>query len=195
MPLALLALLLMVTSVAPRAAEPPTECDVLAANPEDPDRRAPAVPRDRMDLPKAIAACEAQVARDPKDVRARYQLARSLVYAGQNERGVAQMKQAADVGDRQAQFVYGLLISRARPGAPRDICLAEPYWLQSARNGRQAARVSYVHHVLRGRFERCRIQASTDEMRALLAAARQDAENYYETLLIDDLEQELARRR
>ncbi|HKZ74649.1 MAG TPA: hypothetical protein VJ011_11325 [Steroidobacteraceae bacterium] len=195
MPRTLIAVFLAAVPLVLCAAETATECDVLASNPEDPDRRAPPVPREKMDLPKAIAACEAQVARTPDDLRARYQLARSLVYAGQSERGVAEMKQAADAGDRQAQFVYGLLVSRGRPGAPRDICVAEPYWLKSARAGRQAARVSYVHHVLRGRFDGCTVQASTAEMRELLAAARKTAENYYESVLIDDLEQELARRR
>jgi hypothetical protein len=134
-PLAALILLLTGASAALPAAEPPTDCDVLASNPEDPDRRAQAVPREKMDLPKAIAVCEAQVKRDPKDLRALYQLARSLLYAGETARGVPLMKQAADAGDRQAQFVYGLLVDRARPDAPRDICIAETYWLQSARKG------------------------------------------------------------
>jgi hypothetical protein len=178
--------------VALSAAESPTECDVLASNPEDPDRRAPPVSREKMDLPRAIAACEAQVKRDPKDLRALYQLARSLIYAGQTARGVPLMKQAADAGDRQAQFVYGLLIDRARPDAPRDICIAEAYWLKSARQGRQAARVTYVHHALRGQFEGCNVQASPAEMREFLAAARREIESYYEGVLIDDLSRSLA---
>jgi hypothetical protein len=192
-PLAALILLLTGASAALPAAEPPTDCDVLASNPEDPDRRAQAVPREKMDLPKAIAVCEAQVKRDPKDLRALYQLARSLLYAGETARGVPLMKQAADAGDRQAQFVYGLLVDRARPDAPRDICIAETYWLQSARKGRQAARVTYVHHVLRGRFENCKVQASRDEMRAFLAASSKETENYYEGILIADLLAELDR--
>jgi hypothetical protein len=193
--LALLALLLAVRPLSlALAGDAVTECDRLASNPEDPDRRAPAVPREKMDLPKAIAVCEQEHARSPGDPRAHYQLARSLIYAGQNERGVAEMKRAADAGDRQSQFVYGLLISRERAAAPRDICIAEPYWLKSARQGRQAARVSYVHHVVRGRFARCPVQASNDEMRGFLASAAKDADNYYEKILIEDLQEDLARR-
>lgn len=187
----LAALILVLSPPALWAAETPTECDVLASNPEDPDRRAAPVPRERMDLPKAITVCEAQVKRDPQDLRALYQLARSLIYAGQSARGVPLMKQAADRGDRQAQFVYGLLIDRARPDAPRDICIAEPYWLNSARQGRQAARVTYVHHVLRGQFEGCSVQASAAEMKELLAAAKKESENYYEGILIEDLQRAL----
>jgi hypothetical protein len=191
----LTALILAFCSPALLAAQPPTECDVLASNPEDPDRRAPPVAREKMDLPKAIAACEAQVKRDPEDLRALYQLSRSLIYAGQTVRGVPLMKQAADAGDRQAQFVYGLLIDRARPDAPRDICVAEAYWLKSARQGRQAARVTYVHHALRGQFQGCKVEASRAEMREFLAAAKQESENYYEGMLIDDLARSLARPR
>jgi len=170
-----------------------TECDRLASNPEDPDRRAPPVAREKVDLKRAIAACEAQVAQTPDDLRAHYQLARTLVYAGQNERGVAEMKKTADLGDRQAQFVYGLLISRHRAGAPTDFCIAEQYWFKSARQGRQAARVSYVHHVVRGLFAGCKLQATASDMRGFLVAAKQDAESYFEKLLIDDLSKDLER--
>lgn len=188
----LTALILVLCSHALWAAEAPTECDVLASNPEDPDRRAPPVAREKMDLPKAIAVCESQVKRDPKDLRALYQLARSLIYAGETTRGVPLMKQAADAGDRQAQFVYGLLIDRARPDAPLDICIAEAYWLKSARQGRQAARVTYVHHALRGQFDGCKVEASAAEMKDFVAAAKKESENYYEGVLIDDLAQSLA---
>ena len=165
----------------------PTECDRMASNPEDPDRVAPGVERKDVDLPKAIAACEAQLAADAADVRARYQLARVLFYAGQSERAVREMKASADAGYRQAQFVYGLLISNRRNDAPADICVAERYWLLSARNGRQAARVSYVRHFLNGRFDACEPQADLAEMRRFLDEAAAAASNYYEGMLIEDL--------
>ena len=147
---------------------PATPCDQLAANPEDEDVIAPPVPRTRVDLPQAIAACEAEVALHPDNARARYQLSRVLAYAGQSERGTAEMKRAADEGYRQAQFVYGLLIDRHRPDAPANPCLVEDYWLRSARAGRQAARVSYVRHVLNGKFDACRIQAAPAELKLSL---------------------------
>ena len=170
------------------------DCDRLAANPEDPDRVAPPVPQAKVDLPRAIAACEAAVARNPADARARYQLSRVLSYAGQSARSVSEMKRAADDGYRQAQFVYGLVIERKRPAAPADICVAEPYWLKSARAGRQAARISYVRHVVKGRFSACRIGASPAEMRDFLLRARSAAEGYSEKLLIDDLTEALDAR-
>jgi hypothetical protein len=174
------------------ATDAATECDKLASNPEDPDRVAPGVPRDKVDLPAAIAACEREVARQPADTRSRYQLARVLFYAGQTERGVREMRAAADAGNRQAQFVYGALISNRRDNAPKDMCLVEQYWLKSARAGRQAARVSYVRHALKGRFDGCRIQASKEEMSQFLSSAAAEAHDYYERLLIEDLTERLA---
>lgn len=165
----------------------PTECDRLASNPEDPDRAAPGVERKDIDLAKAIAVCEAEIATDPASVRSRYQLARVLFYAGQTERAAAEMRASADAGYRQAQFVFGALISNKRDHAPADICVAEQYWLLSARNGRQAARVSYVRHFLNGRFDSCRRGADLAEMNRFLTEAASAASNYYEGMLIEDL--------
>ncbi len=173
---------------------PATSCDRLAANPEDQDIIAPPVPRERIDLPKAIAACDAEVVLHPDNVRARYQLSRVLAYDGQGERANAEMKRAADEGYRQAQFVYGLLIDRHRPGASADPCVVEEYWLRSARAGRQAARVSYVRHVLNGRFDACQVRATPAEMKGFLDAAVTDSGGYYDRLLLKDLAARLAAR-
>jgi len=155
---------LAVAAAAGGADYPQTLCDRLAANPEDQDVIAPPVARGQVDLPKAIAACEAEIALHPDNVRARYQLGRVLTYDGQNERGDAETKRAADEGYRQAQFVYGLLIDRRHPDEPAKMCVVEDYWLRSARAGRQAARISYVRHVLNGRFDACRVHATPAEM-------------------------------
>jgi len=165
----------------------PTECDRLTANPEDPDRVAPGIERKDIDLPRAITVCEAQLATDPEDARTRYQLARVLFYSGQTERAAKEMQAAADAGNRQAQFVFGALVSNQRPHAPQDICVAERYWLLSARNGRQAARVSYVRHFLNRRFDACTRGADLAEMEKFLVEAASAASNYYEGMLIEDL--------
>lgn len=188
------AALLVVATAAAARDYPATLCDRLAANPEDQDVIAPPVPRAKIDLPKAIAACEAEIALHPDNVRARYQLSRVLAYDGQSERGNAEMKRAADEGYRQAQFVYGLLIDRHRPGAPANPCVVEDYWLRSARAGRQAARISYVRHVLNGRFDACRIQATPVEMKGFLDAAVADSGDYYDRLLLQDLAARLGTR-
>lgn len=187
------ALLAMATAATARE-YPATLCDRLAANPEDQDVIAPPVPRAKIDLPKAIAACEAEIALHPDNVRARYQLSRVLAYDGQSERANAEMKRAADEGYRQAQFVYGLLIDRHRPGAPANPCVVEDYWLRSARAGRQAARISYVRHALNGKFDACRIQATAAEMKGFLDAAAAEPGGYYDRLLLKDLSARLGAR-
>jgi len=188
------AALLVVAPAAAAREYPATLCDRLAANPEDQDVISPPVPRETIDLPKAIAACEAEIALHPDNVRARYQLSRVLAYDGQSERGNAEMKRAADEGYRQAQFVYGLLIDRHRPGAPANPCVVEDYWLRSARAGRQAARISYVRHVLNGKFDACRIQATLEEMKGFLDAAVDDSGDYFDRLLMQDLSARLGAR-
>lgn len=188
------AALLVLTTAAAAREYPATLCDRLAANPEDQDVIAPPVPREKINLPKAIAACKAEIALHPDNVRARYQLSRVLAYDGQSERGNAEMKRAADEGYRQAQFVYGLLIDRHRPGAPANPCVVEDYWLLSARAGRQAARISYVRHVLNGKFDACRIQATPAEMQGFLDAAVADSGDYYDRLLLQDLSARLGAR-
>jgi TPR repeat protein len=165
----------------------PTECDRMASNPEDPDRVATGVERKDIDLAKAIAVCESELAADSPNARTRYQLARVLFYAGETERAAKEMQAAADAGYRQAQFVFGALISNRRSDAPTDICVAERYWLLAARNGRQAARVSYVRHFLNGRFDSCKRTADLAEMNRFLTEAASAASNYYEGMLIEDL--------
>jgi TPR repeat protein len=169
-----------------------TECDRLAAYPDDPHRVGPGARREEIDLPKARAACEADVAAHAGNPRLRYQLARILFYQGDTRRAVDEMRRAADLGYAQAQFVYGTFVSKRRPDAPTDICITERYWLASAKGGRQAARVSYVRHFLKGKFEGCDIHASRDEMRQILATAAANATDFYERLLIEDLSERLA---
>ena len=196
--MSLTALLAAAALMAEFAPPPPpgqrvTECDRLAANPEDQDRLAPPVAKADVDLPRAIAACEAAVAADPADVRARYQLGRVLTYDGQTARGSREVKAAADAGYRQAQFVYGLEIDRGRRDVPTNVCAIEPYWFRSAVAGRQAARVSYVRHVVKGRFAACKVQASAAQMRGFLDAADKEGD-YYLRLLTADLREQLAAR-
>ena len=168
-----------------------TECDRLASHPEDPDRVTPAVETKDLKFEPAIKACEADLAKDPGNARLHYLLGRLLFYNNQNERAVQEVRQSADKGYRQAQFVFGAFINNKRPFAPTDICLVEQYWLKSANAGRQAARLSYVRHVVKGKFAGCKIQATKAQMQGLLDTALKDSPGYYERLLIEDLTEQL----
>ncbi|MBL8642802.1 MAG: hypothetical protein JNK21_02630 [Rhodospirillaceae bacterium] len=165
------------------AAENITTCDKLAAHPEDPDRIAPGV--DKVpDLKAAIAACEADVAKDMNNRRLRYQLARVLFYDQQTEKSLPHLRFAADAGSQQAQFVLGYIIDEALQGVKREPCKVEDLWLKSARQGRMAAQISYPHHVINNMFEGCKVQASPAEMDDFLAKAKQNAKGYYPQLLV-----------
>ena len=193
-----LAIAIAIATALPAAAAVPSvplsDCDRLAAHPEDPQRVGPGVERGQIELPVAIAACERAATAPGATPRFRYQLARLLFYANQNERAVAEMRRAADDGYPQAQFVFGTFITRGRPGAPTDVCLAESYWKRSAGGGRQAARVQYLRYTLKGRFDGCAGRAGDDELLAMLEAATGAAKDFYEGLIVEDLGEALVAR-
>jgi TPR repeat protein len=168
-----------------------TNCDRLASHPEDPDRVGPAIETKNLQFDKSVAACEADLKADPSNARLHYLLGRLYFYNNQNEKAVAEVRLAADKGYRQAQFVFGAFINNKRAFAPTDMCLVEQYWLKSAQAGRQAARISYVRHAVKGKFAGCKVQLNAEQMQALLDQVGKDAPNYYERLLIEDLSEAL----
>lgn len=170
---------------------PVAACDTLAAHPEDPDRIGAGVPRAKVDLPAAIAACRQAVAAHPDTPRFKYQLSRVLFYSGQEQEAVERMRGAAETGYPQAEFVYGLFISNQRNFAPTDLCLAERFWKASAHGGRHAASVNYVRFAEKGRFDACPDLAPKAEMQEMLTKARAAMTSYYERLLVDNLTEDL----
>ncbi|MBL8628673.1 MAG: hypothetical protein JNM81_03525 [Rhodospirillaceae bacterium] len=187
----ILAISALVFAQAAVAADTMTNCDRYAAHPEDPDRVGPPVETKDLQFDKAIAACEADLKTDPTNARLHYLLGRLYFYNKQNEKAVQEVRLAADKGYRQAQFVFGAFINNKRPFAPTDICLVEQYWLKSAQAGRQAARISYVRHAVKGKFAGCKVQLSKDQMLAMLDTVAKEAPNYYERLYIEDLTEAL----
>lgn len=162
-----------------------TECDALVSHPEDPDRIAPGV--GDVLLLAGRAACEAAVAEDPENRRLRYQLGRVLFYAGDTEESLPHLEFAAEAGSKQAQFVLGYIIDEALQGLKRDACKVEDLWVRSARQGRFAARVSYPRNVALGKFKGCEIQASSSEINSFLDAAGEQADGYYQHILVEEV--------
>ncbi len=60
---------------------PATDCDLYAAAPYDPERRAPGVEDKKIDVAKALPACRAASEAYPQEGRFRYQLARTFFAA------------------------------------------------------------------------------------------------------------------
>jgi len=173
-----------------------TECDRLAAHPEDPFRVAPGLERPAIDLPAATAACEQAVRKDPGNPRLNYQLARVYGYSGQGEKAIPHRAVAVDADYPQALFVVGYLYLFGLNKQPQDTCRAAQLIRRSAQQGRLAGQVGFVRWSLQGRFDACPVPRVPAEMRAFLAAAREQAGgDFYQGMLIDLLEEQLGEPR
>lgn len=75
-----------------------TPCDILAADAEDPERVAEAVPFDEVDAVLSVPACEDAVLRWPGHPRLLFQLGRAYDSAGRQADGMARYQQAMDAG-------------------------------------------------------------------------------------------------
>jgi TPR repeat protein len=172
-----------------------TECDRLAAHPEDPDRVAPGVPQAQVDTARAIAACQAAVAADPKNPRLNYQLARALGYAGRG-REAGPYREAAVAGNYpQALFVVGFIHLFGLNDAERDPCKAADLIRRSADAGRLAGLIGYPAYLLTGRFAGCPADLPRAQLLGYLERARaMVGSDFYRGLLIDTLEAQLRAR-
>jgi hypothetical protein len=171
-----------------------TECDTLAAHPDDPDRNTTGVKQADVDLPKAIAACQAAVAADPKNPRVNYQLARVLGYSGRGAEAAANRQAAVAADYPQALFVVGYISLLGWNQHPKDVCCGAELIRRSAQQGRLAGQLGFPTYVLQGWFKDCPVKQDRDEMLKFVAAARkQIAGDYYKELLADNLERDLSK--
>ena len=172
----------------------PTACDLLAAHPDDPDRVAPG--RERAEIAKdyagAIAACESAVARDPEHPRLRYQLARVLGYSGQGKLAMPHREKAIAGRYPQALFVNGFLYLTGQNENPQDTCKAGELMRESAIEGRLAGLLGFPRYAIQGTFAGCTVKQDRAELLAFLDAARQQvAGDFYRTMLVDLLREDL----
>ena len=168
-----------------------TDCDRLAAHGEDPDRVAPGVPESKVDLPAAIAACRADLAKDSRNPRLQYQLGRALAYSGAIDEALPLLDSAAKSAYPQAQFVLAYLLLEGRLKAPVDRCRALGLLRESAAQRRMAAQVGLAAWHLGGSFGKCSNAPTPVELLGHLAAAREQRPGFYPLLLIEDLERQL----
>jgi TPR repeat protein len=181
----------------PVAAVVPTECDLLAGDPSDPDKAGPGVAPAQLRAwnDSAILACLRAVQAEPGDGRLHYNLGRALLAKPERHtEAQRELRTAAEQHHRQAQFALGLLYSDGIPGElAADACAALPLWRDAADRGHAAARVSLAGAFVRGRYRACATVPSRATVEAYLEAAAAAAEgDYYERLLIADLRERLA---
>jgi len=106
------AFLLLAVAAAPyssaSAKAPVTDCNRLAAHPQDVHKVAPGIDFDNIDAAHAIAACRDALANFPDEPRFAYQLARSLDRGGQFLTAMEMYRRLADAGYVQAQVTMGI---------------------------------------------------------------------------------------
>lgn len=172
----------------------PTECDRLAAHPDDPFRLAPGVPTSVMDRPAAIRACRTELSRFADNPRLAYQLARALTYDGRISEALPLLEQAAATGYPQALFVLGYLYLEGAYRAPLNPCRAAELIRSAALSGRLAALLGYPAYVLSGRFAACSLQENDEELQAFIVKAREQRLEYYPAVLAESLSRQLEQR-
>ena len=169
-----------------------TDCDRLAAHPNDPDKVAPGVAQKDMDLPGAVTACQIAVRNDPASGRLNYQLARALGYSGRGKEAAGNRDAAVKADYPQALFVVGYIHLFGLNDAEKDVCKAADLIRRSALKGRQAGLVGFPHWSLQGVFKACPVKQDTSEMAGFLKQARAQADgDFYQTILIESIEARL----
>lgn len=123
-----------------------TECDSLAAAPNDPERLGVGVAPAAMDTRRAIAACRAASG----DPRADYLLGGAYAAAGQFDAAVAAYRRAADQNQGAAQAELGALFEAGR-GVAADLTEAIRWYRKAAAQGVASAQMALGELYERGR--------------------------------------------
>ena len=98
---------------------PITQCDTYAANPLDPQRKTPGVPKERLNPALAIPACRSALGNFLSSPRLKYQLGRSYHVANNFREAVAYYQQAAQYGYVIAETSLGQM-SQNGEGIPQN---------------------------------------------------------------------------
>ena len=177
-----------------------TECDWVGGHATEPERQAPGVPTGMINFKGAIFACERDLAADPENPHLMYLLGHLLYYDHKWRdlpRSLKLVTAAADKGYAQAHFALGNFYSTGELGAllPKDHCKGAHHHLIAARWGRYASLISYSRFALKGYYGACAEKVDWKEVGEFLDLARGAAQyDWYDGLLIDDLEEMLAKK-
>jgi TPR repeat protein len=177
-----------------------TECDWVAGHTTMPERQTPGVPPKLIRWKGAIFACERDLAADPQNAHLMYTLGHALYFDHpwqDRKRSIELIRAAANQGHSQAHFVLGLFYSSGELGEvlPQNWCEGAKHHLIAARWGRYASLISYSRWALKGRYEQCKEPVDWNEVAGFLDLAKGSAQyDWYDGLLIEDLEEQLAKK-
>ncbi|HYD98542.1 MAG TPA: caspase family protein [Alphaproteobacteria bacterium] len=117
------------------------ECDLLAADPDDPARIVPGVQMGLVNIRAAVRACGAALAREPDNPRLLFQFGRALDAARRYEWAEAFYRQAGERGYGAALVNLGYLHRTGR-GRPRDDAEAARLYRRAAELGNPRGRTN-----------------------------------------------------
>jgi uncharacterized protein (TIGR02246 family) len=169
----------------------PTECDRLSAGRYDRERLAKPVARADIDVPAAIRQCEADLAKLPDDPRLLFQLGRLYGYTPETTKAREYRERAAAVGNPNAIFLLGYLDFLKAKSAP-ERCTAADRMVLAADRGNYSGQVTVTAYVLGGRLHDCIRAPGPMKLRGYLESARKNADGFFESLLIEHLQRQLA---
>lgn len=171
-----------------------TECDRLAAHPNDPHRVTDGLTRAEMDLDAVMRACHAALEQDPDNPRLNYQVARAYGYAGRHAEGDVYRQRALMAGYPQSLFVMGYIMVTGWDGSPPRPCTGGELIRRSAQAGRYAGLVAFPHYYLTGHFDDCSDDYPViDRAEMLDFLARATSSDFYQSILVDQLVHQLNR--
>lgn len=114
------------------------ECDRLAANPADPQRRTPGVDWGQLDAEAAIRACRLATGGDPTSARLQYQYGRSLEKGENYTEALKWYGKAADQEYGPAMVDLGLMHAHGTGVAKNDTAAVRWYQLATAQGYTEA---------------------------------------------------------
>lgn len=166
---------------------PATECDSLAAHPEDPQRVAPGLPREAVDLDRAFEACNLALLADPLDPRLNYQMSRLYGFLDAAEERAIHLETALRAGYPHALLMEGLSHVSTNPVIDADVCYGGELIRRAAIAGHFTGMVGFVHYAVQGRFDACADYppAGRDDLLILLDAAAYDVDTYIKRLILE----------
>lgn len=170
-----------------------TQCDRLASSRYVRQRLAAPVAREDIDVPAAIAQCEADLARLPGDPRIHFHLGRLYSYAGNAGKALYHRREAAKAGNHNAIFLLAYLdYTSAADDNVR--CRAAAEMKRAADLGNYSAQLTFAAFYLDARLPGCADLATDKEVASYVAAAKPAADGFFENLLATHLERGIAQR-
>lgn len=151
-----------------------TECDRLAANPDDPMKVGVGVGGGRLEAAHAITACSRAVEAHPDTLRFRYQLGRAYWKGLHPEEAKKHFLVAAEGGHTQAMNDLGALIGQQEHLRGEDYSEALKWFQKAAENGHAHAKanlgVFYEHGII--------VEKDKDMARYLFQSSAKEGNSY-----------------